>query len=92
MTGSQGTAKIVLRVAIELILKPRLWSTAWRVWFRMTPKRWWKKSPYLPVPSANFVKFRLLTMYGDGDKNQKNVVSDLVLWLEWCRQWSAVTS
>ena len=35
-----------------------------RFYFALVPKGWWKKFPFLPLPSTKYVKFRLHTAYG----------------------------
>jgi hypothetical protein len=69
------TARGVLR-------RPRLWPTAARQFRRMTPRRWWRQRPFLPLPDAEYVRFRMETAYG---RHGSPHVSDVVTYLEWCR-------
>ena len=34
---------------------------------RAARRGWWRRPPFLPLPSADYVRFRLLTQYGDDD-------------------------
>jgi len=72
-----------------VIVRPRYWVVAIRVARRMVPSRWWTTRPYLPVPTADYVKFRLETQYG-GSSPQPNL-PDVLKYLQWVRQWDAVS-
>jgi len=39
----------------------------------------------LPLPSGDYLRFRLLTQYGDGDARPDP--ADVIAYLEWCRQY-----
>jgi hypothetical protein len=45
---------------------------------------WWKRWPFLPLPSRSYLVFRLETMYGSGGGALRS--QDLLGYLEWC-QW-----
>jgi hypothetical protein len=50
----------------------------------MTPRDWWRQRPFLPVPDAAYLRFRLTTQYGgDGAHMQP---ADVVNYLAWCKQ------
>ena len=63
---------------------PALWPTAARQARVLAPPRWWRRRPFLPVPSAEYLRFRLETAYG-GAGDQAPDPSDLVTYLRWCR-------
>lgn len=73
-SGMSGSA------AWALLRRPDLW----RVAARMAPSRWWRRWPPLPLPPREYRKFRLETMYGDGNASIEG--HDLVVYLEWCRR------
>jgi hypothetical protein len=64
---------------------PELWLTALRQLRRAARRGWWRRPPFLPVPSGDYVRFRMLTQYGDGDASPS--VDDVVRYLRWCRDW-----
>jgi hypothetical protein len=64
---------------------PRLWSTAVRQGWRLVPNRWWRRPPYLPVPSRAYLQFRMLTQYGDIAHRPEP--ADVLNYLRWCRDW-----
>lgn len=71
------------RVLLAVALRPDLWVTALRQLLALAPRRWWSRRPFLPVPDADYLTFRLQTMYG-GSKPEP-VAADVVSYLEWCR-------
>lgn len=70
--------------ATAVAVRPRLWPTAIGQMFRMAPRGWWRRRPFLPVPDPAYLRFRLQTQYG-GDQPHTPVAHDLVAYLEWCR-------
>lgn len=68
---------------------PELWSTALRQARVLTPRGWWKHPPFLPVPDATYLRFRMLTAYG-GDGTATPDPDDLVVYLRWCRAYPDV--
>ena len=66
------------RLAAALIRRPWLWPAA----LAFVPHRWWRRWPPLPVPSREYMRFRMETMYGsDGRLEADDLISDL----EWVR-------
>lgn len=68
-----------------MLRHPRLWPTAFRQWRRIVPSRWWRRRPFLPVPTKEYLEFRMLTQYGDNAHDA--APSDVVNFLQWCREW-----
>jgi hypothetical protein len=71
------------RVAVGVLGRPALWLTALRQWRRTTPSGWWRQRPFLPVPSGDYLTFRLITQYGDANHRVEPV--DVLNYLAWCR-------
>lgn len=69
-----------------LLREPGLWLTALRQARRMVPPGWWRRLPFLPVPSPAYVRFRMQTQYGGAATNRLEA-DDLITYLRWCRQW-----
>jgi hypothetical protein len=61
---------------------PTLWWTAVRQFRRMTPRHWWQRRPFLPVPDRAYMRFRMETAYGSQGNPS---VPDLLTYLAWCR-------
>ena len=51
---------------------------------RLTPNRWWRKAPHLPVPPAAYVRFRAVTNHG-GDGTEPPSADEVVAYLKWSR-------
>ncbi len=73
-------------VALAVLRNPALWPTAARQLRRTARRGWWRRPPFLPLPSAEYVRFRLLTQYGDAAAPTRD---DVVSYLRWCRDWPA---
>ena len=65
--------------------RPGLWATAARQAIVLAPDGWWRRPPYLPVPDRDYMRFRLVTAYGDVDHEPDP--DDLIAYLHWCRAW-----
>ena len=74
-----------LRVGAAIARRPGLWSTALRQARRTAPPGWWRHRPFLPVPSGDYLRFRMLTQYGETDRPADP--DDVVNYLAWCRDW-----
>jgi len=77
--------KLAVAVARALLPRPTLWPTAVRVARRTARRGWWRRPPFLPVPSVEYVRFRLQTNYGDSAATP--TTDDVVQYLMWCRAW-----
>lgn len=75
----------MISVAVAVLRRPSLWPTAARVARRTATRGWWKRAPFLPVPSGDYLRFRMVTQYGDADRLPD--VDDALAYLEWCRDW-----
>ena len=76
-------ARVVLRSARAVAVRPRLWPTALAQLARFAPDRWWRRPPFIPLPAPELTRFRSETMYGHPDIPP--LPADIVVWLEWCR-------
>ena len=77
----------MLNVVAAVARRPSLWLTAARQMRRTSPPGWWRRWPFLPVPSGEYLRFRLLTQYGESDHAWEP--TDVVNYLRWCRDWDA---
>jgi hypothetical protein len=80
----------LLRCAAAVIGRPSLWLTAVRQYRASVPRRWWVRRPHLPVPPAEYVKFRLQTQYGSGEHHIE--AADVLNYLSWCKLHRTVAS
>jgi hypothetical protein len=66
-----------------VVRHPELWTTALRQLVGTVPRAWWRCPPYLPLPDAGYLKYRVDTAYGaTGRPVQREIVS----YLRWCRE------
>lgn len=66
-----------------VIARPSLWTTALREAKRFVPDDWLRRSPHLPLPDSEMLRFRVTTQYGNPEA--PIVPSDVVVWLRWCK-------
>ncbi len=69
----------------RLLGTPSLWPTAVRQVKRLAAPGWWRRWPFLPLPSSEYLEFRMITQYGDAAHRPE--VADVVNYLRWCREW-----
>ncbi len=74
--------------AVAVAVRPALWATAITVLARLARPGWWRRPPFLPIPDGEYLRFRMLTAYGD--PAAAPVPGDVVAYLHWCRAWGRV--
>jgi hypothetical protein len=74
-----------LRIALAVACRPVLWGAAVRAMRRTAPSGWWRRAPFLPLPSGDYLAFRLVTQYGDASARPS--AHDVVNYLAWLRRW-----
>ena len=65
-----------------MLVRPVLWPTAVVQAARSAGPGWWRRRPFLPLPDADYVRFRLETAYGSHGVPD---IDDVVTYLRWCR-------
>jgi hypothetical protein len=73
------------RALIAVVARPALWGTGASQLFTLARPRWWARWPPLPVPDEDYLRFRLITMYG-GRGDRAPEPAELVDYLKWCRR------
>lgn len=76
---------LLVAVARAVAPRPRLWPTAIRLMVRTAQRGWWRRPPFLPVPTPEYVRFRMLT--NDGDGAAVPTSQDIVRYVTWCRDF-----
>ena len=74
-------------VAAAVARHPGLWWTALRQLWALAPNGWWRRRPWLPLPDPSYLRFRLVTQYGDATHTPEP--GDVVTYLHWCRAYRA---
>jgi hypothetical protein len=73
-----------LAAARAVVRHPSLWATGVRQALVLAAPGWWRRPPFLPLPSPDYLRFRLQTAYG-GAGDQDPEPADVVTYLRWCR-------
>jgi hypothetical protein len=73
-----------MRIGVAVVRHPALWTTAFRQAQRTAAPGWWRRRPFLPVPSGEYLRFRLITQYGSADRSP--MPDDVLNYLLWCRR------
>jgi hypothetical protein len=69
-----------------VLRRPHLWWIALRQFRRMIAPGWWRHRPFLPLPDADYVRYRMETAYGSARAPEPD---DVITYLEWCREATA---
>lgn len=75
--------RVALASARAVAPRPWLWPVAASTVIATARRGWWRRPPFAPLPTADFVAFRMLTQYGDAEAVPPT--DDVVRYLEWCR-------
>jgi hypothetical protein len=84
-SGGSGRARSAATVVRAVVRHPGLWPASVQAIGRMVPPGWWRRAPYLPVPDADYWRFRMQTAYGD-DWAGRPSERDVVAYLRWCQR------
>ncbi len=77
-----------LQLAWALLHRPHLWGAAVALLLRTARPGWWRSPPFLPLPDADYLRFRMETQYG-GDGTAVPETGDVITYLGWCRRTRA---
>lgn len=72
-----------MRAFLAVLVRPHLWLTALRQARRLAAPGWWRRAPFLPVPTPDYVEMRATVQYGDPKHSLEP--HDLLKYLEWCK-------
>lgn len=74
----------LLSIAGRLARHPGLWVTACRQAKALAATGWWRRRPFLPLPPAEYLRFRMVTQYGDAEHVPQP--DDVVSYLAWSKR------
>ena len=80
--ASGAERRWALAAAAAVARRPSLWLTGARQALLLAAPGWWP--PFLPLPSPEYLRFRLQTAYG-GTGDRAPEPADIVTYLRWCR-------
>ena len=73
--------RLVVTLAPRAVVRPSLAADLLRVAWRFRARGWWHRPPFLPVPPAEYVRWRMYTAYGD--ENAVPPAADLIKYARW---------
>jgi hypothetical protein len=59
--------RLTLRLALRALRSPSLAVDLLRVAWRFRARGWYRRPPWVPIPSRDYVRWRMYTAYGDYD-------------------------
>ena len=59
--------RVALTLALRAAVRPGLAADLLRVAWRVRARGWYRRPPFLPLPPAEYVRWRMHTAYGDED-------------------------
>ena len=82
-TPASWTALLV-RLAARAMISPRLAVDLLRLAWSFRARNWFRRAPFLPVPPREYMRWRMLTAYGDEEAIPP--VEDVVRFARWRRE------
>ena len=73
--------RLTFQLAGRALVSPSLAADLVRVAWRFRARGWYGRFPFLPIPSAKYVRWRMHTAYGDHDVVPP--VDDVVRYARW---------
>ena len=73
--------RLSLRLAIRTLRDPGLAPALVRVGWRFRRRDWFRRAPFLPIPDRNYLRWRMLTAYGD--PNAVPPADDVARYAKW---------
>jgi hypothetical protein len=59
--------RLTLTLALHALRSPSLAVDLLRVAWRFRARGWYRRPPWVPIPSRDYVRWRMYTAYGDYD-------------------------
>jgi hypothetical protein len=73
--------RLVLTLAGRSVGNPALGVALLRVAWRLRRRRWYRRPPFLPIPDRTYLRWRMLTAYGD--PNAVPPADDIARYARW---------
>jgi hypothetical protein len=75
---------LTLRLAWRALMDPRLALDLVRLTWSFRARDWYRRAPFLPLPPREYLRWRMLTAYGDEDAVPP--LDDVVRFARWRRK------
>jgi hypothetical protein len=73
--------RLILALTLQSLRHPSLARDLLRVAWRFRSRYWYKRFPFLPLPSGTYVRWRMVTAYGDPSAIPP--VEDIIRYARW---------
>lgn len=80
----QSWTSLLMGLVGRALLSPRLAVDLLRTGWAFRRRHWWRLAPFLPVPDATYLRWRMYTAYGDA--RAVPPVEDVVRFARWRRE------
>jgi hypothetical protein len=84
MEPSTGWPALATRLALRALVNPRLALDLLRLAWSFRARDWYRRAPFLPVPPADYLRWRMFTAYGD--EHAVPPLEDVVRFARWRRE------
>jgi hypothetical protein len=84
MPTSGSWRGLVARLALRASVNPRLGLDLARLAWSFRARDWYRRPPFLPLPPREYVRWRMVTAYGDPDAVPP--LEDVVRFARWRRE------
>ncbi|PYO41983.1 MAG: hypothetical protein DMD33_12030 [Gemmatimonadetes bacterium] len=75
---------LVTRLALRALVNPRLALDLLRLAWSFRARDWYRRAPFLPLPPADYLRWRMFTAYGD--ERAVPPLEDVVRFARWRRE------
>lgn len=84
MEPPNGWPSLVARLALRALVNPRLALDLVRLAWSFRARNWYRRAPFLPLPPADYLRWRMFTAYGD--ERVVPPLEDVVRFARWRRE------
>ena len=84
MRASAGWPTLSARLVLRALVNPRLALDLVRLTWSFRTRDWYRRPPFLPLPPRDYVRWRMVTAYGDEDAVPPP--EDVVRFARWRRE------
>jgi len=76
---------LALRLALRALVSPRLALDLLTLAWSVRARRWYAEFPFLPLPPAEYIRWRMYTAYGD--ERAVPPLEDVIRFARWRRRF-----
>ncbi len=84
MEPPNGWPALVARLTLRALVNPRLALDLLRLTWSFRARDWYRRAPFLPLPPADYLRWRMFTAYGD--ERAVPPLEDVVRFARWRRE------